>query len=112
MKDQPDTIIQRYLEVLLEGDRVQALRLIVDYALANGVSIPELYLHVIHPTQVELGRLWEDDKVTVTEEHIGTRISDFVMSSLSTYLPRGPRNGKKILIGCVEGERHEMGPRL
>lgn len=112
MKEPAHTITQRYLDSLLEGDRRRALRVLVDSALANEVSVPDLYLHVLQPGQLELGRLWQTDKITIAEEHIGTRISQFVMSYLSRYLPCGPRNGRKVVIGCVEGELHEMGPRM
>lgn len=103
---------RRYLEAQLDGDRVQALRIVVNDALVRGVGAPDLHLEVIQAAQYEIGRLWQDTKIDTAQEHVATAISQFVMSYLAHYFPRVCRNGKKVLIGCIEGELHEMGPRM
>ncbi len=103
---------QRYLAAQLAGDRREALRLIVDEGLARGIDATVLYLDVVQEAQREIGRLWQADRVTVAQEHLATSISQLVMAHLYPHLRRKPRNGKRALVACVEGELHDMGGRM
>ena len=103
---------RRYLEAQLRGDRAAALRVIVDNAVSAAATVPDLYLYVIQPAQYEIGRLWEESRISVAEEHIASAITRFVISCLVHYSPRAYRNGKKALFGCVEGEHHDIGPLI
>lgn len=113
LMDQPlDPLARRYLDAQLEGDRMQALQVILDDALMSGMAIPDVHLQIIQPAQHELGRLWQDKQLIVAQGQVATAISRFVMAYLVHSFPREPRNGKKVLIGCVEGELHELGPLM
>ena len=105
-------LAMRYLAAQVDGDRRAAVRLILDEGLGAGVSVPDLYLKVIQPAQREVGRLWEENRLSVAEEHLATAISQLVLAHLYPCLPREPSNGKFVLIGCVAGELHELGARV
>lgn len=107
-----DPIARRYLEAQLEGDRMHALQVILDDALRSGMAVPDVHLRIIQAAQHELGRLWLDRHIIVAQGCVATAISRFVMNYLVHSFPREPRNGKKVLIGCVEGEIHELGPLM
>ena len=105
-------LVNRYLAAQLAGDRRVALRIILDEALAAGVSVPDLYLHILQPAQHQIGRLWEENRIGVAEEHLATAISQLVLAHLYPFLPRAPDNGQRVLIACVAGELHDMGARI
>ena len=102
----------RYLEAQLRGDRREALRLVDEEGLAAGLSVGELHLHVITPAQHELGRLWQENRIHVAQEHAATAISQLVVSHLYRHLPVAPPNGRTVLVACAPGERHELGARV
>ncbi len=103
---------ERYLAAQLRGDRREALRLVDEEGLARGHSVPALHLHVITPAQQEIGRLWQRNVIHVAQEHAATAISQLVVSHLYRHLPVQPPIGRRLLVACAAGERHEMGARI
>jgi len=103
---------ERYLEAQLRGDRREALRLIDEEGIARGHSVPTLHLRVITPAQQEIGRLWQQNVIHVAQEHAATAISQLVVSHLYRFLPVRPPVGRRLLVACAPGERHEMGARI
>ncbi len=103
---------ERYLAAQLSGNRREALRLLVDEGLLRGVPIQDIHLKVIQLAQYEIGRLWQENTISVAQEHMATAISQLALSHLYRHLPRDPPNGKVIMVACVEGELHEMGGRM
>ena len=103
---------ERYLEAQLRGDRREALRLIDEEGIARGHSVPTLHLHVITPAQQEIGRLWQQNVIHVAQEHAATAISQLVVSHLYRFLPVSAPVGRRLLVACAPGERHEMGARI
>ena len=106
------TLRDRYLAAQLAGDRREALRLVMEDGVGQGVPVPALHLEVIQPAQVEIGRLWQENAITVADEHLATAISQLVVSHLYRHLPPAVPNGKRALVACAEGELHEMGARI
>ncbi|MBS2020479.1 MAG: cobalamin-dependent protein [Deltaproteobacteria bacterium] len=102
----------RYLEAQLRGDRRAARAIVFDEALAGGVSVLDVYEHVLAAAQREIGRLWQENEVSVAEEHVATAISNLILAQLFEHASHAPRNGKRVLVACVEGELHEFPARL
>ena len=107
-----DDLRTRYLVAQLAGDRREELRLIVEEGAEQGVPVSALHLEVIRPAQVEIGRLWQENRITVADEHLATAISQLVVSHLYRYLPPSEPNGRAVLVACADGELHEMGARM
>ena len=101
-----------FLTAQLAGDRQAALRVLVDHGLLRGISIAELHLKVIQPAQYEIGRLWQENRISVAREHLATAIAQLGLAHLYRHLPRDEDNGRKVLVACVEGELHEVGARM
>ena len=112
VQDTLPALVDRYLAAQLAGDRRAALRIVLDEALAAGVSVPDVYLKIIQPAQYEIGRLWEQNRIGVAEEHLATAISQLALAHLYPLLPRAPDNGQRALVACVAGELHDMGARI
>lgn len=102
----------RYLALQLKGDRRGAVRLLVEEGLGRGVPVPELQFEVIQAAQREIGRLWEENRISVAQEHLATAISQVALAQLYQATVGQPRSGKTILVACVDGELHDFPARL
>jgi methanogenic corrinoid protein MtbC1 len=90
----------RYLRTQLGGDRRAALQFIED-ALRHGAS----------PEDVRC-RLWQEDQISIAQEHMATAISQLALAHLFQHAQFRDRVGRKILVACVPGEHHEFPARL
>jgi MerR family transcriptional regulator, light-induced transcriptional regulator len=106
-----EDLINRYVAAQVTHDRAGALA-VVDEAVASGAPLPEIYVHLIQRAQYELGRLWQDNTISIGQEHSGTAISQLALTHLYTRLPRAEKIGKTVLIACVESELHDLGARM
>ncbi len=100
-----------YLNALLQAKREDANRLITD-AVKQGVSIRDIYLHVFHATQYEIGRLWHLRQATVAQEHYCSAATERIMSQLYAHIFTTSRIGKTYIGACVGGELHQIGARM
>ncbi len=101
----------RYLALLLEGNRREASRLVME-SFTNGVPLKELYLDVFQRSQRALGLLWQEHKISVAQEHFCTASTQLIMSQLYPYLFAGPRIGRSLVATAVHGDLHEVGIRI
>lgn len=105
-------LCRRYVEAQLAGDRREALRLVLREGLGAGLTVSQLQVDVIQAAQREIGRLWQQNRISIAQEHMATAISQVVMSRLfEEGLPEDPV-GRKVLVSCVEGELHEFPARF
>ncbi len=107
-----DALEQRYLAAQLSGRRREALRLLVEEGLNAGASVAQLCHDVIAAAQAEIGRLWQQNRISVADEHIATAISQVALAHLYQHAPSQKRIGKTVVIACVEGELHDFPARL
>lgn len=105
------THAQNYLDLLLEGDRKTASDFILR-CHSEGISVKQIYSNIFIPVQKEAGRLWHTGKIDVAQEHFITASTQFCMSRLYSYMFEGAGGKDKILVSCINGELHEMGPRM
>ena len=106
-----DTLRERYLGAQLRGDRREAVRLLVEEGL-RVASIVELQAHVIRAAQEEIGRLWQQNRVTIAQEHMASAISQLSLAALFERATPSKPLGKKLLLACVEGELHDLPARI
>ena len=103
---------QRFLAAQLTGDRRTALRLTLDACLEQGASILDVQLKVIQEAQRELGRLWEEDRINIAQEHMATAIAQLALAHLYQHAAPIESAGQRIMVACVEGELHEFPARI
>ncbi len=106
-------LAEAYLGCILRGEKQKAMELVFG-AVENGTSINDVYLNILQPTQYEIGRLWQLNRVSVAEEHYVSAISQVIMSQLypQLFLKNRKANGLRFLATCVQDELHEMGIRM
>lgn len=100
-----------YMDALLAGRRSEASKIVMD-AMASGADIKDMYLHVFQPSQLEIGRLWQTNHISVAQEHYCTAATQMIMSQLFPYLFSTSRKGRNLVMTCVGGELHEIGARM
>ncbi|RDV16504.1 cobalamin-binding protein [Pontibacter diazotrophicus] len=105
------SLASQYMNLLLEGDRGAASKLILDEVDA-GTSVKAIYMHVFQPVQYEIGRLWQQDKLTIAQEHYCSAATQLIMSQLYYKVVGSEKNHHKVVAACVEGDMHEIGIRM
>jgi len=104
-------LLEQYLEFLLNGDRHSAGKMIIE-AVDNGISVKNIYLHVFQSSLYEVGRLWQENKITVAQEHYITATTQLIMSQLYPYISNSRKTGKVLVATSVSKELHEVGVRM
>jgi methanogenic corrinoid protein MtbC1 len=102
----------RFFDAIRRGDRRTAFR-VTDEALDEGADLRALYIDVVQPAMREIGRLWQQNVLTVAEEHVATAIAQSAMSRVFERVfewrdVRSPR----LLAACADDERHQIGLRM
>jgi diguanylate cyclase (GGDEF)-like protein len=108
----PDRLMRAYVETLRVGDP-HAAAVVIDDALAQGLSSVEIQSRVIAPAMWAIGDLWELGNMTVAEEHLATAISHHLLARVYPGLLRSrQRRGDTIVVAAVDGEHHILGLRM
>jgi methanogenic corrinoid protein MtbC1/DNA-binding XRE family transcriptional regulator len=101
-----------YSQALSTGNAEAANRVIEDL-LVRRSSLVDIYSQVITPSLVSVGDLWCRKDISVAEEHLATQL---VLTHLDRLIEmfawRDRLSSYRILVGCVEGERHWVGARM
>src|SRR5262245_22257004 len=90
---------------LLAGDGCGAWN-VIEAAQAAGAELDEVYLDILAPAMVSIGRRWEAGEIDVAEEH---RASGIAMRLIGRLGPRFTRRGRSrgaVVLGTPAGERH------
>lgn len=111
------TLGAKYLLAVLEGDRRAACELILDAAkgqsaITGTLTVTEICERVLGPVQIELGRMWRLNQISIAEEHFATETTQTAISMLYLHLAQRPRHGKVALCACVESNAHDVGVRM
>ncbi len=96
---------------LLEGNKENCKK-IVDGLISEKTGIKELYLNLFQKSLYLLGKQWEQNKVTIAEEHMASDIiENLLIYSFGKY--KVPKKKKGIaLVSCIDKEYHEIGARM
>ncbi|MEI7430718.1 MAG: cobalamin B12-binding domain-containing protein [Betaproteobacteria bacterium] len=100
-----------FCEALLEGNSREAAKLF-SQAIDRESSLPGTEVHVIQPALYEIGRRWQQNRVSVAQEHVATEIAQSLMALGAGCVEAGPANGLKVLFACTAGNHHALGLRM
>lgn len=89
------SLTRRFVVCQLHGDRDGARRLALDDGLKAGARVEEVLLQLIQAAQREIGRLWQEEHISIADERQATAIAQLVMAHLDPYLSRRTFTGKK-----------------
>ncbi|HEY0995596.1 MAG TPA: B12-binding domain-containing protein [Gemmatimonadaceae bacterium] len=101
-----------FLDALRRGDRRAAFRA-TDEALDAGTELRALYLDVVQPAMREIGRLWQENQISVAEEHLATAITQSAMGRIfERVFTWRDRRTPRLIAACASEERHQIGLRM
>lgn len=103
--------LEGYLEAVRAGERRRAFE-VIDAARRSGLGMRELYLGVFQPALRRVGELWQENLLTVAEEHLATAITQTAMLRVFGDAPPPVEDGPLLVAACAETERHEIGLRM
>lgn len=105
-------VFRDYLSALRAGDRRAAFGAI-DAAREAGVELGAIYMEVFQPAMREIGRLWQENEISVADEHLATAITQAAMArAFEDAFSWGPDGGRSLIAACADLERHEVGLRM
>lgn len=96
---------------LLAGNRKQA-EAIFDDCLMQGRDLIDTELNLIKRALYSIGEKWQNNQVTVAQEHIATALSQSLIKRGFLYSQVPTANGRKVLMACVQGNEHEVGLQI
>ena len=101
-----------YAQALSTGNAEAAYRVIEDL-LVRRSSLSDIYMQVVTPSLVNIGDLWCREDISVAEEHLATQlVLTHLDRMIAMFAWHDRLSSYRILVGCVEGERHWVGARM
>ena len=106
-----ESVYQDYLSALLAGRRSECHD-IVQKLLAAPIDIKELYDKLFQRSMYRVGELWENNRITVANEHLATSITESLLNLAYPSIFATERIGKKAVISCSANEFHQVGGKM
>ena len=78
----------------------------------QGHPVVDLYTEVLQGAMYRIGRLWEENQITVAREHMATAITQFVIAHLYPLIRLAPKPRGRIVLTGAEGEQHQVGANV
>lgn len=99
---------EQYRVSILEGRHKTATSLMME-AMNNGSSLTQASVQLVQPALYQVGNLWQNNQVTVSQEHLATAISQNVLAGAYMQASFAPSVGKSAMFACVENNHHSVG---
>jgi len=99
------------LKALLAGDRKTSSKL-VNELLESGLSIKDIYEDHLKPALVEVGELWEQNKISVATEHLASAVVESLLNEIYVRISPTDKTNKTVVVSCLENEHHQIGARM
>ena len=106
-----ERLYQEYLKALLAGKRKQC-RDVVQRLLDANIELKILFTGLFQRSLYEVGELWENNRITVANEHLATSITESLLNLVYPALFTADRKGKKAVISCSANEFHQVGGKM
>ncbi len=103
--------VKHFSDLLLRGKHNEAHQF-VKQRISSSDDLRTVYDALIRPAMYEVGRLWENNTITVAHEHLATSIimriiTYFYMDYVSSEVTKG-----KAVVTAAANEYHEIGARI
>lgn len=107
---------ENYAELLIAGNYEQAWQQVKEYASAGRNSL-FVYEKILTRAMRHIGDLWENNLITVADEHLASGVCEFIVNRYSAEWEaalKSPASGRarKAMLLCLEGEEHELGLKM
>lgn len=95
--------VDTYLDLALLPDVEGLAELVLGHVASQGV-LP-VYEQLLQPALEEVGRRWENDELTVADEHLITALTEQVLTRVRRRVTSGPM----AVVACTPGNEHRVG---
>jgi methanogenic corrinoid protein MtbC1 len=106
-----ESVYQSYLNALLVGRRAEC-RDIVQNLLDAKIELKELYTGLFQRSMYRVGELWENNRITVANEHLATSITESLLNLAYPTIFAIDRKFRKAVISCSANEFHQVGGKI
>ena len=106
-----EKVYRDYFQALLAGRRAEC-RDIAQTLLDRKIAIKKLYSDLFERSMYEIGDLWENNRITVANEHLATSITESLLNLVYPSIFATDRIGKKAVISCSANEFHQVGGKM
>lgn len=107
-----EELARRFGEALRSGD-AKAAEAVAEEALQQGFDVAAIHARLIASAMNGIGALWEQDVISVGEEHLATAISHGVAARIfPRAMQASPRSRERVMLAATQGEHHVLGLRL
>jgi methanogenic corrinoid protein MtbC1 len=110
----PDSFKEEYpmfLDSLIKGKYKETLAL-VEPKINLETNIKDFYQKIIHPAMYEVGLLWQNDMISVAQEHLASAIVQRLISEIYIKEDKSSIQYGKGVITAIANEYHEIGTRM
>lgn len=104
----PEPAAVRYLELILAGDRQAAEAQVTDL-LRRNLRYVDIVTDVVQPAMIEVGRAWQENRISVAQEHLATAITHGILARCLMQIEPRPPVGATAVFACVAGNQHGLG---
>jgi methanogenic corrinoid protein MtbC1 len=108
---QPAPAAELLTDHLMQGN-LPAVRGVVRESQDTGADYVELATRLFQPSLYRIGELWQQNRVSVAQEHLATAIVQNQLAQIYAAADVGPANGRRAVFACVEGNQHAIGLRM
>jgi len=106
-----ENLYQNYFNALLAGRRSECSAIVNDLLDAK-IDIKELYSDLFQRSLYSVGELWENNRITVANEHLATSITESLLNLTYPFIFATERTGRKAVISCSANEFHQVGGKM
>lgn len=102
-----EAVPQLIEERLIAGDENGTYQL-AESAMASGADAEEVYLDLIAPAMIGVGRRWQDGKISIADEHVASSTALRVISRLGHRVSSRGRMRGTILLATIAEDHHYL----
>jgi methanogenic corrinoid protein MtbC1 len=96
---------------LLRGD-IATARSLALRAFAERGDYVSIATRLFQPALYKIGLLWQNNEITVAQEHLATAIAQNVLAQLCPSAAFAPSSGRRALFAAVADNEHALGLRM
>lgn len=100
-----------FIQAILGGRRRAALS-VARQALRQVSSTADLYVHIFQEALYDIGRMWEQGRITIAQEHMATATVQYVIAQVYADLPEAAHSRGNAVVTGVAGEFHQVGANI
>ncbi len=106
-----EVIYLDFFNSLVDGNKEHCTKIIKDL-LSDKTDIKDIYSDLFQKSLYRIGKMWEQNRLSVAEEHSASRIVESLMSFCVYKIKNHKTNGHKVIISCIDKEYHDIGPKM